>query len=85
MEMMAVVGWKTTWSRQAEVGVEEEEAWIVTSHDKGLRTPKSPSPSEELNSRILKDYYGVKESDNTGSPHIKPKAHAEEEVMAEDE
>ena len=31
MEMMAVIGWKTTWSEQAEAGVEEEEAWIVTS------------------------------------------------------
>ena len=31
MEMMAVIGWKTTWFEQAEAGVEEEEAWIVTS------------------------------------------------------
>ena len=56
----------------------------LTSHDKGLRTPKSPSPSEEPNSRILWGYYGVKEFDNPDSPHTKPKAHAEEEEMAED-
>ena len=31
MEVTAVVGWKKTWSRQAEAGVEEEEAWIMTS------------------------------------------------------
>jgi len=31
VEMMAVIGWKTTWSEQAEAGVEEGEAWIVTS------------------------------------------------------
>ena len=26
-----MIGWKITWSEQAEAGVEEEEAWIVTS------------------------------------------------------
>ena len=26
MEMMAVIGWRTTWSGQAEAGLEEEEA-----------------------------------------------------------
>ena len=57
----------------------------LTSHDKGSRTPKSPFPSKELNSRILRGYYGVKESDNLGVSHTKPKAHAEEQVMAEDE
>ena len=31
MEMMAVVGRKTSWSGQAEAGVEEEEVWIVAS------------------------------------------------------
>ena len=31
VETMAVVGRKTTWSGQAEAGVEEKEAWIVTS------------------------------------------------------
>ena len=29
--------------------------------------------------------YGVKEFDNPGPPHTKPKTHAEEEKMAEDE
>ena len=57
----------------------------MTSHDKGPRTPKSPSPSEEPDSRILKGYCGVKEFDNLGLPHTRPKAHAEEEEMAEDE
>ena len=31
VEIMAVIEWKATWSGQAEAGVEEEEAWIVTS------------------------------------------------------
>ena len=57
----------------------------LTSHDKGPRTPKSPTPSEEPDSRILKGYCGVKEFDNLGLPHTRPKAHAEEEEMAEDE
>ena len=37
VEIMVVIEWKTTWSGQAEAGVEEEEAWIVTS-------PMHPSP-----------------------------------------
>ena len=56
----------------------------MASHDKSLRTPKSSSPSEDSNSRILRGYCGVKEFDNPGPPHTKPKAHAEEEEMAED-
>ena len=36
-EMMAMIGWKMTWYKQAETWVEEEEAWIVTS-------PARPSP-----------------------------------------
>ena len=31
MEMMAEIGWKMTWSKQAEAWVEEGEAWIVAS------------------------------------------------------
>ena len=31
VEMMALLGWKMTWSEQAEAWVEEEEAWIVAS------------------------------------------------------
>ena len=57
----------------------------LTNHDKGPRTPKSPSPSEKPDNRILRGYCGVKEFDNPGSSHTKPKAHAEEEVMVEDE
>ena len=40
VEMTAVMGWKMTWSAQAEAGVEEEEAWIVTS----LAHPSSVNP-----------------------------------------
>ena len=37
-EMVAVIGWKTTWSRQTKAGAKkEEEAWILTS-------PTHPSP-----------------------------------------
>ena len=57
----------------------------LTSHDKGPRTPKSPSPSEEPDSRILKGYCGVKEFDNRGPFYTKPKAHTEKGEMAEDE
>ena len=37
VEMIAVTGWKMTWSEQAEAWVEEEEAWIMAS-------PARPSP-----------------------------------------
>ena len=57
----------------------------MTSHDKSPRTPKSPSPSEELDSRIFRGYCGVKEFNNPGPPHTKLKAHVEEEEMTEDE
>ena len=57
----------------------------MTSHDKGLRTPKPSSPSEEPDCRILKGYCGAKEFDNPSPLYTKPKAHAEEEEMAEDE
>ena len=40
VEITAVMGWKMTWSAQAEAGVEEEEAWIVTS----LAHPSSVNP-----------------------------------------
>ena len=51
----------------------------------GPRTSKSSSPPEELDSRILRGYCGAKELDNPGPFHIKPKAHAKEEEMSEDE
>ena len=57
----------------------------LTGHDLGPRISKSSSPSEESGSRILRDYYGAKGSRDSDSFHIKPKAHAEEEEMPEDE
>ena len=57
----------------------------MTSHDKGLRVSKSSSPSEELDSRILKGYYRVKELNNLGPLYTEPKAHAEKEEMPESE
>ena len=57
----------------------------MTSHDKSPKTSKSSSPSEEPDSRILRDYCGVKELSNPGPLHTEPKAHAEEEEMPEDE
>ena len=56
-----------------------------TSHDIGLRTSKSSSLPEEPDSRILRGYCGAKEFGNPGPFHIKPKAHAEEEEMSENE
>ena len=56
-----------------------------TSRDIGLRTTKSFSLPGELDNRILRGYCGAKEFGNLGPFHIKPKAHAEEEEMSEDE
>ena len=56
-----------------------------TSHDIGLRTLKSSSPSEEPGNMILRGYYGAKGSRDSNPFHIKPKTHAEEEEMLEDE
>ena len=56
-----------------------------TGHDVGLRTSKSSSPSQDSDSRILSDYCGAKGSGNSGPFDIKPKAHAEEEEVPEDE
>ena len=57
----------------------------MTSHDEALRTLKPSSPSEELDGRILKGYCGVQGFGNPSPFHIKPKAHAEEKEMFEDE
>ena len=57
----------------------------LTGHDIGPRTSKSSSLFEESGSKILRGYCGVKESRDSGPFHIKPKAHAEEEEMSEDE
>ena len=47
-------------------------------------TSKS-SPPEELDNRIFRGYCGVEKFSNLGPFHIKPKTHAEEEEMSEDE
>ena len=57
----------------------------MTSHDEGSRTSKPSSPFEEPDSRILRGYCEAKGFGNPGPFHIKPKAHAEEEEMSEDE
>ena len=54
------------------------------SCDNGLKTSKSSSLPEELDSRLLRGYCGAKEFGNLGPFHIKPKAHAEEKEMSED-
>ena len=56
-----------------------------TGHDVGPRTSKSSSSSEDPNSRILRGYCGIKGSGDSGLFDIKPKAHAEEEEVPEDE
>ena len=67
---------------EALVPIGEQDS---TSHDIGLRTSKSSSPSEEPGSMILRGYCGVKGSRDSGPFHIKPKAHAEEKEVPEDE
>ena len=67
---------------EALVPIGEQDS---TGNDIGLRTSKSSSPSEEPGSRILRGYCGAKGSRDPGSFHIKPKAHAKEEEMPEDE
>ena len=57
----------------------------MTSQDKGPRTPKPSSPSEEPDSRILRGYCGAKEFDNPAPLYTEPKTHAEEGEMAKDE
>ena len=57
----------------------------LIGHGIGLRTSKSSSSSKESGSRILRGYYGAKGSRDSDPFHIKPKAHAEEEEMPEDE
>ena len=57
----------------------------MTGHDESPRTSKSSSPPEELDSRILKGYCGVKELSNPNPLHIELKAYAEEEETPENE
>ena len=56
-----------------------------TGHDVGPRTSKSSSSSEDPNSRILRGYCEAKGSRDSNPFDIKPKAHAEEEEVPEDE
>ena len=56
-----------------------------TSCDISPRTSKFSSSPEDPDSKILRGYCGAKEFGNPGPFHIKPKAHAEEEEMSEDE
>ena len=53
--------------------------------DIGPRTSKSSSSPEKPNNKILRGYYGAKESSNLGPFHIKPNAHVKEEEMSKDE
>ena len=57
----------------------------MTSHDEGPRTSKSSSLSEELDSRILRGYCGVKELSNPSPLYSEPMGHGEEEETPEDE
>ena len=57
----------------------------MTSHEEAPRTLKPSSPSEEPDSRIFRVYFRAEGFGNSGPFHIKPKAHAEEEEMPEDE
>ena len=56
-----------------------------TGHDVGLRMSKSSSSSEDPNIRILRGYCRAKGSGDSGPFDIKPKVHAEEEKVPEDE
>ena len=69
-------------SKEALAPIGEQNS---TGHDIGPRTSKSSSPSEEPGSRILRGYSGAKGSGDPDPFHIKPKAHAEEKEMPEDE
>ena len=57
----------------------------MTSHIEASRTSKPFSPSEGPDNRILRGYYGAEGCGNPSPFHIKPKAHAEEEEMSENE
>ena len=56
-----------------------------TGRGVGLKTSKSSSSSEDPDSRILRGYCAAKESGGSGPFDIKPKAHAVEEEVPEDE
>ena len=69
-------------SEEALAPIGEQDS---TGHDIGPKTSKSSSLSKEPGSRILRGYYGAKGFGDPDLFHIKPKAHAEEEEMPEDE
>ena len=71
------------WTNEETLALLREQG--STGHDIGPRTSKSSSPPEELDSRILRGYCGVKGIGDPGPFHIKPMAHAEEEEMSKDE
>ena len=56
-----------------------------TGHGVGLKTSKSSSSFEDLDSKILRGYCGAKRFGDSSPFDIKPKAHAEEEEVPEDE
>ena len=66
-------------------GLDTHGGLNLTSHDESPRTLKPSSPSGELDNRVLRGYCGAKDSGNLGPFHIKPKTHAKEEKMSEDE
>ena len=51
----------------------------LTGRDISPKTSKFSSSLEELDNRIFRGYCGAKEFGNSGSFHIKPNAHAEDE------
>ena len=57
----------------------------LTDHDVGPRMSKSSSLSKDSDSRILRGYCGAKGSGDSGPFNNKPKAHAEQEEVSEDE
>ena len=68
--------------KEALAPIREQDS---TGHDIGVRTSKSSSLSENPGSMILRGYCGAKGSKDSGLFHIKPKAHAKEEEVSEDE
>ena len=57
----------------------------MTSHTETSRTSKPSSPSEEPDSRVFRGYCGAKGCGNPDPFYIKPKVHAKEEEMSENE
>ena len=57
----------------------------MTGHREAPRTSKPSFSSEESDSRILRGYCGAEGFGKPDPFHIKPKAHAEEEEISEDE